>query len=125
MKRKHSFYPIGFVILLAAFLSLAFFTLSAICLTSAVNESRASESYITSSQDYAKAYSKAAAEVAALDTADHSNQTVSAVIDDDHTLCVNAVYQAETDSYIIADTEIILTKDWQADTTLPLVRSDQ
>lgn len=126
MKRHNSsFYPIGFVILLAAFLSLAFFTLSAICLASASNEARASESFSTASRAYEAACSSAAEQVAALHTDDHADQTISEPIDDEHTLCVRASYHADTDSYVITDTQIILTKDWQADTTLPLVRSDE
>lgn len=120
MNRHTSFYPIGFVILLSSFLSIVFFTLSAISLTSADRENRVSASYSTASKAYADACSQAEEQAASLTYSPTQSNTITVPIDDDHTLEASLTYDPESSHYIITSYTTILTKNWQADTTLPL-----
>jgi hypothetical protein len=120
MNRHTSFYPIGFVILLSSFLPIAFFTLSAISLTSADRENKASASYSTASRAYSAACSKAEEQAASLAYSPDTPDTITVPIDKDHSLEAAISYHPASSHYTITSYTVILTKDWQADTTLPL-----
>lgn len=131
-RRQTSFpVPFGLSLLLVVFLARAFFTFAAISLSTAKNDYSVSRSMADHKTAYAEASNRAEEKIAALNedarldpAGAESEVNFEIEIDSTQSLEVTCRWNEETGSYETTTWQVVSTREWQPDTTLPVMQAE-